>query len=341
MPGRCLLLLAMILLAACASTPPAPVIARTAPSTVVEPDRSALAATPADALVSSPVAVPVAETAGAGFYTVKKGDTLYSIALDNGHSYRDIAAWNALEDPNRIQVGQQLRVAPPEGGSSVAVARPITAPGAVEARPLAGASPSGAANSLGTPSANTETLKREPKGGKLRYSDQALATLQKPDAPAASAAPVVLAAPAVPALAAEAKPEAKPEIKPATADSDVVDWAWPAGGKLIAGFVDGGNKGVDIAAKPGDPVLAAATGKVVYSGSGLRGYGKLVIIKHNPSFLSAYAHNSLILVKEGQGVNKGQKIAEAGASDSDQPMLHFEIRRQGKPVDPLKFLPSR
>ena len=121
----------------------------------------------------------------------------------------------------------------------------------------------------------------------------------------------------------------------------VVDWAWPLSGNLIAGFVEGSNKGIDIAAKPGDPVQAAAAGKVVYAGSGLRGYGKLVIVKHNPSFLSAYAHNSQILVKEGQSVTKGQKIAEAGASDSDQPMLHFEIRRQGKPIDPLKQLPSR
>ncbi len=300
---------------------------------MVEPARSAPAAP-----VSAPIAVPVAEASGSGFYTVKKGDTLYSIALDNGHSYRDIAAWNSLEDPNRIQVGQQLRVVPPDGGSSVAVARPITAPVAVEARPLSATSPSAAAIPLGIPAVNSETLKREPKGGKLRYSAQALATLQNPDVPAASAATTV---PDVAASAAEAKPEPKLEIKSATVDSEVVDWAWPAGGKLIAGFVDGVNKGVDIAAKPGDPVLAAAAGKVVYAGSGLRGYGKLVIIKHNPSFLSAYAHNSLILVKEGQGVNKGQKIAEAGASDSDQPMLHFEIRRQGKPVDPLKLLPSR
>lgn len=321
MLGRCLLLFALALLAGCASTPPAPVIERTAPSTVVE----------GSAAIAAPVAASpgvVVGEQGAGFYTVKKGDTLYSIALDNGHSYRDIAAWNALEDPNRIQVGQQLRVVPPEGAVPVAVARPVAAPGAVEARPLGSASPQG-----GTALANTETLKREPKGGKWPYSEQALAQLQKPDAPV------------LPASAAEprtdAKPEARPESRPAAADSDAVDWAWPTNGKLIAGFVEGSNKGVDLAAKPGDPVLAAAAGKVVYAGTGLRGYGKLVIIKHNLSFLSAYAHNSQILVKEGQSVAKGQKIAEAGASDSDQPMLHFEIRRQGKPVDPLKLLPSR
>ena len=322
MLGRCLILFALVLLFGCASRPPAPVVERTAPTTTVEP------AAPIAAPIAAPVAPgsgAISSEQGAGFYTVKKGDTLYSIALDNGHSYRDIAAWNALEDPNRIQVGQQLRVAPPEGAVSVAVTRPIAGSGAVEARPLGSASST----------ANTETLKREPKGGKSRYSEQALAALQKPEIPVAPVATVA------PGSLPETRPEAKPEFKPAAADSEAVDWAWPLSGKLIAGFVEGSNKGIDIAAKPGDPVQAAAAGKVVYAGSGLRGYGKLVIVKHNPSFLSAYAHNSQILVKEGQSVTKGQKIAEAGASDSDQPMLHFEIRRQGKPIDPLKQLPSR
>ncbi len=331
MLGRCLLLFALALLAGCASSPPAPVVERTAPSTVVE--RSAAGSAPvATSIGAGPGAV--AGDQGAGYYTVKKGDTLYSIALDSGHSYRDIAAWNALEDPNRIQVGQQLRVVPPEGSAPVAVARPIAAPGAVEGRPLGSSSQSDSTGSQGPASyANTETLKREPKGGKWPYSEQALAQLQKADAP--------VAPPSAPQPGTDAKPAALAESKPATADSDAVDWAWPANGKLIAGFVEGSNKGIDLAAEAGDPVLAAAAGKVVYAGSGLRGYGKLVIVKHNLSFLSAYAHNSLILVKEGQSVAKGQKIAEAGASDSDQPMLHFEIRRQGKPVDPLKLLPSR
>ena len=113
-------------------------------------------------------------------------------------------------------------------------------------------------------------------------------------------------------------------------------------GRLIGQFSEGGNnKGLDIAAKVGDAVLAAGPGTVVYSGQGLRGYGRLVIIKHNTTFLSAYAHNSSLLVKEGQTVTRGQKIAEAGNTDSDVPKLHFEIRRQGKPVDPLKFLPEK
>jgi lipoprotein NlpD len=151
----------------------------------------------------------------------------------------------------------------------------------------------------------------------------------------------------------EAKPESKPALKPMPEappvakaeaqgdDDEKVDWAWPLAGKVVARFADPGNKGLDIAGKLGDPVHASAPGRVVYSGSGLRGYGKLVIIKHNPTYLSAYAHNNQILVKEGQNVTKGQKIGEVGATDTDTPKLHFEIRRLGKPVDPLKFLPDR
>ncbi len=125
-----------------------------------------------------------------------------------------------------------------------------------------------------------------------------------------------------------------------------MDWTWPTGGKVLTQFVDGGagkesNKGIDIAGRAGEPVQAAAAGKVVYAGSGLRGYGNLVIVRHNATYLSAYAHNSKILVKEGQTVTRGQKIAEIGSSDADQPKLHFEIRFQGKPVDPLKYLPER
>ena len=116
---------------------------------------------------------------------------------------------------------------------------------------------------------------------------------------------------------------------------------WPANGKLLGTFSEGGNKGIDINGKAGDPVLAAGAGKVVYSGTGLRGYGKLGIVKHNNTYLTAYAHNQNLLVKEGQSVTKGQKIAEMGNTDADQVKLHFEIRRQGKPIDPLKQLPQR
>jgi lipoprotein NlpD len=120
-----------------------------------------------------------------------------------------------------------------------------------------------------------------------------------------------------------------------------VEWAWPASGRVLAGFSESTNKGVDIAGKVGDPVLASASGRVVYSGQGLRGYGKLIIIKHNPTYLSAYAHNNNLLVKEGQNVVRGQKIAEIGSTDASQAKLHFEIRRLGKPIDPVKLLPER
>ena len=123
-------------------------------------------------------------------------------------------------------------------------------------------------------------------------------------------------------------------------DDAKLDWAWPTSGKVIAGFSEGSNlKGIDIAGKAGQPVLASAAGRVVYAGAGLRGYGKLVIVKHNNTYLSAYAHNREILVKEGQQVSKGQKIGEMGDTDADQVKLHFEIRRLGKPIDPAKFLP--
>jgi lipoprotein NlpD len=130
---------------------------------------------------------------------------------------------------------------------------------------------------------------------------------------------------------------------PATAGEDEISWSWPTAGagSVLAGFDEQKNKGLDIGGKAGDPVLAAADGRVVYAGAGLRGYGNLVILKHNNTYLSAYAHNQTLLVKEDQTVRKGQKIAEMGSSDADRVKLHFEIRRQGKPVDPARYVPMR
>ena len=122
---------------------------------------------------------------------------------------------------------------------------------------------------------------------------------------------------------------------------DDINWIWPASGPVNSGFEEGKSKGLGIAGKLGDPVLAAADGRVVYAGSGLRGYGNLVILKHNATYLTAYAHNQTLLVKEDQSVRRGQKIAEMGSTDSDRVLLHFEIRRQGKPVDPARLLPPR
>jgi lipoprotein NlpD len=169
-------------------------------------------------------------------------------------------------------------------------------------------------------------LKREPKGGKLPYSEENLARLKGPEA-AQPIPPTGTVAPVAPAAPME------------------IEWGWPSAGKLLSGFTEGGagqetNKGLDLAGKIGDPVQAAADGKVIYVGS-MAKYGNLVIVLHANGHSSVYAHNSKILVKEAQMVTRGQKIAELGDSDADQPKLHFELRQQGKPVDPLKFLPAR
>jgi lipoprotein NlpD len=128
---------------------------------------------------------------------------------------------------------------------------------------------------------------------------------------------------------------------PAREPDEGVEWAWPAAGAVAAGFNEARNKGLSISGRAGDPVLAAADGRVVYAGSGLRGYGNLVIVKHNATYLTAYAHNQTLLVREDQAVRRGQKIAEMGSTDTDRVHLHFEIRRQGKPVDPARLLPPR
>ncbi len=281
-------------------------------------------------------------------YQVKRGDTLYQIALDHGLDYRELAAWNNIENVNVIHVGQLLLLGPPGGGGASGTAPLVSVP------PV---SPSGGRGArAGDPATrqrapNTPTFKTEPKAVKLPYSDQALAQLQHspsalpearpPPAPSLAVAPPNLTAPTpapsaiAPATAARADSGRVPEI-----DDDSLGWIWPATGKVVAGFSESANlKGIDIAGKSGQPVVASAAGKVVYAGTGLRGYGKLIIVKHNNTFLSAYAHNKEIDVKEGQQVAKGQKIAEMGDTDADQVMLHFEIRRLGKPVDPAKLLP--
>ncbi|MEO8022527.1 peptidoglycan DD-metalloendopeptidase family protein [Polaromonas sp.] len=160
-----------------------------------------------------------------------------------------------------------------------------------------------------------------------------------PVGPAPAASAPAQASSAATQSASAAKPAAA--TPPAVAADEELAWIWPAQGSVLAGFDEAKNKGVDIAGKAGDPVMASADGRVVYAGAGLRGYGNLIILKHNNTFLTAYAHNQTLLVKEDQSVRKGQKIAEMGASDADRVKLHFEIRRQGKPVDPAKFLPTK
>lgn len=254
-------------LAGCSSQPQqsAPVVDRTARGAAAQPAPVAkeAAATP--------------RTLAEGEYEVKKGDTLYSIALEYGVDYRELAQWNSLEDPSKIRVGQVLRTKPEEGRgaqvSKVAISTPV------ESRPL--------------------------------------------DAPAKPAA----------------KPAAVPP-KPVPAAPATEGFIWPAKGKVIAAFEQTRGKGVDIDGKVGDPIVASAKGKVTYVGSGIRGLGKLLIIQHSDEYLTVYAHTSQILVKEQQVVERGQKIAEIGTSDADRPMLHFQIRKLGRPLDPKQFLPS-
>jgi lipoprotein NlpD len=314
------------LLAGCAATAPAPVKDSGAP-TRIEAARAGLAKT-------------------AGLYTVKRGDTLYSIALDHGVDYRELIAWNKLDNPNRIRVGQALQVTAPGAAEKpgvladgVSEVRPISSGGAPVARSL-DEKPPAAVSPPPTFAADTEKLKRSPKGGKLPYSEENLAKLK-----AQETAPVTTSPQAVPAPEKSAAPAAPATTAPAAAPAPAtgIDWAWPSGGKILAPFTEGSgeaNKGIDIAGKVGEPVQAAAAGKVIYVGT-MNKYGNLVIVLHGNGHSSVYAHNSKVTVKEGQMVTRGQKIAELGDSDADQPKLHFEIRQQGKPVDPLKFLPPR
>jgi len=295
------------LLAACGSTPrrPAPVVEQGG---------------------AAPAAAPAVQPVGNGYYMVKKGDTLYRIALQFGQSPNDLVAWNHLANANDIKVDQVLRVLPPEGTPAVQVGS-VAAGSGVEVRPLTpGAVPAAPA----TAATSEAARKQGPLGDKKPYSEAALAEMQKPDAAPAASAPAVAAAPAP----APAKAETPP-----LADDEGVGWIWPTDGKVIRGF-DDGKKGIDIAGKLGQPIVAAGAGRVMFVSS-IRGYGNLVIIKHTANLLSAYAHNKTILVKEGQTITKGQKIAEMGNSDADSVRLHFEIRRQGNPVDPAKYLPRR
>jgi lipoprotein NlpD len=324
---RVVLALLLPLIGGCASYTPAPVVDRSVPPAAAEKPKPAVPATP---MTSDP---------GSGYHVVKKGETLYGIALDHGQDYKDVAAWNNLENLNLIRIGQQLRITPPDGGA-VAVAKPVISSAPVEIRQAAPAA-TAATSPAGSPaSTSTETLKREPKGGKVAWSDEALAKARQPEV---AGKPVETQSEAKPAEAkpADARPaEAKLPEKPVLAGDDL-EWMWPANGKLIASYAEGGSKGVDIAGKVGDPVLAAAGGVVSYAGTGLRGYGNLIVLRHNATYLSVYAHNSKLLVKEKDTVTRGQKIAEMGSTDAESPRLHFEIRRQGKPVDPQKFLPAR
>ena len=262
-------LMMLALAAGCASQRrAAPVEDRRPPPRAAAP--KVQAPSPAPPAAPAPASAPAQE----GFYTVKRGDTLYSIALDHGQDYRDVAQWNSLDDPTKLSVGQVLRVKPP---AQPAVMVGSGQPGSrIESRPLA-------------------SLPAEPKP-----------------------------------LAAEPKPIAREEPK---LEVHPLTFAWPVKGKVVAGFAEPRQKGIDIEGRSGDPVIAAAAGRVTYVGSGIPGLGKLIVIKHDQGYITVYAHNRDILVKEQQNVTRGQKIAELGDK------LHFQIRKGAAAVDPLLYLP--
>ena len=292
--GVSLAVVVAAVLAACSSTPLSrpPVEDRSSSQS-----KPALTAPSSVATAPAVKPLPGAENAGkAGYYTVKPGDTLIRIGLEAGQSYKDIARWSELENPNRIEVGQVLRITPPTE-SVVATAKPVSS-STVTSAPL------GSASSAGKP--------------------------------------VAAAIPAGAASAPAASPTAVPvaSVSSSGGDDDL-GWIWPANGPTITSFDETKNKGMDIAGSAGDAVVAAADGRVVFAGAAVRGYGNLIILKHNNTYLTAYGHNQTLLVKEDQIVRKGQKIAEMGSTDTDRVKLHFEVRRQGKPMDPAKYLPPR
>lgn len=346
--------LVLLVMAGCAAVEPAPVEERKPTA-----QQAPTASKPAPAAKAG-VTTPKGKDWRPDSYVVKRGDTLYSIGLEFGYDYREIAKANNLNPPYSLYVGQKLNFkglksdgtgtpiaaeAPGESTEGDVVVTPLNTVGPISAQPPVQA----------TPLPPPLPVISEPKAIRQPYSLQALnapppAPTQQPGssatAPAAPTTPAVPTSPGEPTKPADAAtpgtvppPEAPAQTPEGTAAAGSGEWLWPAQGKVIKGFSDTGSaRGIDIAGTMGQPVVAAGPGKVIYSGADLRGYGKLVIIKHDSAFLSVYAHNSKILVKEGQQVAKGQKIAEMGNTDTDQVKLHFEIRQQGKSVDPMNFL---
>ncbi|MFA7349757.1 MAG: peptidoglycan DD-metalloendopeptidase family protein [Methylotenera sp.] len=276
-------------------------------------------------------------------YTVKKGDTLFSLGLEYGYDYQEIAQLNDIKAPYIIKIGQTLNFNTLKDKSTI-VENSVAQEQSGGVTTYAIGSDSSITTSTQPPQA---VALSEPKATREPYSDEAFKKplpSAKPDAVKVIAAskPATSPTPNATKTVNETKSEviAEPKSEVSTEPATSRDWIWPTKGKVIANFNDAGNKGIDIAGTMGQSINAAAAGKVIYSGSDLRGYGKLVIIKHNATYLSVYAHNSLIVVKEGQVVTRGQKIAEMGNTDSNTVKLHFEIRQQGKSVDPSKFLAS-
>lgn len=242
-------------------------------------------------------------------YTVQRGDTLYSIAFRAGKDVRELAAINALASPYTIYPGQKLRLS----GSVKQKAKTTKATKATK-----------------TTSRGTNVTSNTNKNNSTSAKSNSSANVAKAVAPKNQKGYV------------QTTPEKNKKTANATLNGNLVQWQWPVKGKIISGFShqEQGNKGVDISGKEGSRVNAAASGQVVYAGNALRGYGNLIIIKHNDDYLSAYAHNRKLLVTEKQMVTAGQQIAELGSTDATDARLHFEIRYRGKSVNPLKYLPK-
>ncbi|MFM9835361.1 MAG: peptidoglycan DD-metalloendopeptidase family protein [Methylophilaceae bacterium] len=313
---RFAIVLISLFLTACESYPPAPTIERTPTSKPAPPVKS----------VAKPNTVRDWQPDS---YIVKKGDTLFSIALQFGYYYKEIAAANNISEPYPIKIGQKLSFTSLNTKAITADNKPVLVESddGVVVSPIK-TDPAATPSAISTPSvSNVTPLLTEPKAIREPYSLEALnrkAVIAKP-----SETPP-----------ADAKPTDTKQSDNKPTDDESIVWTWPTQGKTIASFDGVSNKGIDIAGAQGQSIVAASNGKVIYVGSDLRGYGKLVIIKHNKTFLSVYAHNSKIVAKEGQLVTTGQKIAEMGNTDANTVKLHFEIRQQGKSVDPSRYLPQ-
>ena len=319
--------------------------------------RSSVVVEPAGGMQGRTVAPAARAAAPGGTYRVVKGDTLYSIAFRNGVDFRDLASWNGIAAPYTIWPGQTLKLssngAPAVAGhaatgGAVAVAKnATTAPGAVASGASGGfqtvsSEPAVAATTAGH---GAPVAAASPQTAPPHTTAPVPASVPAPASTAPLAVPVAGSPATAHTVAAAATPPPAP-VPPvaagATRANGGITWRWPADGTLGKRFQSGDAiPGIEIFGKSGDPVRAAADGVVVYSGNGLVGYGELVIIKHNDSFLSAYGHNSKRLVKEGQRVSAGQQIAEMGSTGASRDELQFQIRRDGNPVDPLGYLPSR
>jgi lipoprotein NlpD len=321
-------------LTACESNPPAPVIERAPQASKPKPPNAKSTETkPLDQK-------NVGNTTGnkdwrPDSHIVVKGDTMFGIGLEYGLDYKEIAAANNIPPPYPIKIGQKIDLSsfktktvvgtePGKTEDGVVITPMKTESVVTEAKPIQ------EANKPTVQPAVTPIL-NEPKAVREPYSLEALNRAPNKSADIKETKPAEI-------KSSEAKPTDTKSSDANASDDEAITWSWPTQGKVVAGFSEASNKGIDIAGTTGQAINAASAGKVIYSGSDLRGYGKLVIIKHNKTYLSVYAHNSKIVAKEGQSVTAGQKIAEMGNTDSSTVKLHFEIRRLGKSVDPAKYL---